>query len=87
MNTPPALPPSEAAPAPTPGPGSRLAMLAAHVDASAQLLGLPLTPGQREGVIHYFGIAARMAELVQAVPLTVHDEPAPAFVPVSPQGA
>ena len=56
-----------------------------HVDAAAAVLGLPLTPAQRLGVLRYFALAAAMAELVDAHPLGVDDEPAEAFVPVSPR--
>jgi len=56
----------------------------AHVDASAALIGLPIGPEYRAGVVRYFGIAASLAELVMALPLAAEDEPAPVFVPVSP---
>jgi hypothetical protein len=56
----------------------------AYVDAAAAALALPIAPEHRPGVLHYFGLAAEMAELVNGLPLTVHDDPAEAFVPVSP---
>ncbi len=56
-----------------------------YVDAAAAVLGLPLTPAQRPGVLRYFALAAAMAGQVDAHPLGVDDEPAEAFVPVSPQ--
>ena len=56
----------------------------AHVDAIAALLALPLAPAHRPGVLRYFGLAAEMAALVNGLPLSVHDEPAEAFVPVAP---
>lgn len=56
----------------------------AYVDAAALALRLPLDPAHRPGVLRYFALAAAMAELVEAHPLTLSDEPAPAFVPVSP---
>lgn len=57
----------------------------ACVDAAAAALALPLQPGHRPGVLSYFALAAEMADLVNQFPLGVQDEPAPAFVPVSPQ--
>ncbi len=59
-------------------------LIEAHVDASAQLLELPITAEQRPGVLRYFGIAASLAELVMTHPLTLEDEPAAVFVPISP---
>jgi hypothetical protein len=61
--------------------------LDAYVDAAAAALKLPLSPTHRPGVRHYFALAADMAELVAAHPLTVADEPAEAFVPISPTPA
>ena len=58
--------------------------LEAYVDAAAAALQLPIAPEHRPGVLHYFALAASMAELVNAHPLTVTDEPAPAFVPIAP---
>jgi hypothetical protein len=55
-----------------------------HVDATAALIGLPIGPEYRAGVLRYFGIAAAMAELVMQHPLGIEDEPAPVFTPVSP---
>lgn len=62
----------------------RAETIEAYVDATAAALDLPLAPEHRPGVLHYFGLAAEMAELVNALPLTVQDEPAEAFVPISP---
>lgn len=59
--------------------------LAAWCDAQAALLGLPLEPEGRAGVLHYLGIAARMADCVFAVPLSVHAEPGSVFRPVPPE--
>jgi len=56
----------------------------AHVDATAALIGLPIGPEYRAGVLRYFGIAAGMAERVMQQPLDIEDEPAPVFTPVSP---
>jgi len=61
------------------------ARTAAYVDAMAAVLGLPLAPEHWPGVLRYFGLAAEMAALVNGLPLTVHDEPAEAFVPISPE--
>jgi hypothetical protein len=55
-----------------------------HVDASAALIGLKIPRECRTGVVRYFGIAAGLAELVMAHPLTAADEAAPVFVPVTP---
>jgi hypothetical protein len=57
----------------------------AYVDATAAALGLPLDAQHRPGVLHYFALAAAMAELVNGLPLGVADEPAEAFVPIEPQ--
>ena len=59
----------------------------AYVDASASALDLPLRPEHRAGVLRYFALAADMAELVDAVALDVHVEPAVHFSPVLPAGA
>jgi hypothetical protein len=56
----------------------------AYVDATAALLGLPIAPEYRAGVLRYFGIAADLAALVMAMPLGPEDEPAEVFVPVEP---
>jgi hypothetical protein len=55
-----------------------------YVDTTAALLGLPLAPEHRPGVLRYFALAAEMAELVNGLPLGRLDEPAEAFVPISP---
>ena len=56
-----------------------------HVDASAALIGLPIAPEYRAGVLRYFGIAAGLADLVMQHPLTPEDEAAPVFVPQAPE--
>lgn len=61
--------------------------LAAYVDAAAAALQLPIAPEHRPGVLHYFALAASLAELVNAHPLGTADEPAPAFTPVEPPQA
>jgi hypothetical protein len=48
------------------------------------MLAPPLAPEHRPGVLRYFALAAEMAELVNGLPLAVHDEPAESFVPVGP---
>ena len=58
--------------------------IAAAVDAQAAVLGLPLDPAHRPGVLHYYGLAAAMADQVFGLPLGLADEPAAVFVPVSP---
>ena len=62
------------------------AQIEAAVDAAAAALGLGIAPEHRPGVLHYFALAASMAEQVQAHPLGVADEQAPVFTPVSPRG-
>jgi len=54
------------------------------VDAAAAALGLPLQAEHRAGVLHYFALAAAMAELVNALALTAGDEPAEVFAPIAP---
>ncbi|HEY0956465.1 MAG TPA: AtzG-like protein [Roseateles sp.] len=62
-------------------------MSEAYVDATAALLALPLAAEHRPGVLRYFALAAEMAELVNGLQLATHDEPAEAFVPISPGSA
>ena len=62
------------------------AQIEAYVDAASAALSLPLGAEHRPGVLHYFALAAGMAELVAAHPLAVTDDPAEAFVPVSAPG-
>jgi hypothetical protein len=66
---------------PTPTPAD----IERHVDATAALLGLPLAPEHRPGVLGFFALAASMAAVVEAVPLAPHDESAMRFEPVSPR--
>lgn len=56
----------------------------ACVDATAAAMKVSLAAEHRPGVLHYFGIAASMADLLNAHVLDLTDEPAPVFVPVSP---
>lgn len=53
----------------------------AFVNAAAAALDLPVDPAHRPGVIANLRLAARMAALVEAKALTVHQEPAPVFRP------
>jgi len=55
-----------------------------YVDAAASALRLPLQPEHRPGVLRYFALAAELAELLNEHPLGPHDDPAEAFVPMSP---
>ena len=52
-----------------------------YVDAAAALIGLPLDPAHRPGVILNIERIAEMAALVTAVPLPDESEPAPVFFP------
>jgi hypothetical protein len=61
--------------------------IAHQVDATAALIGLPIPPEYRDGVVRYFGIARAMAQLVMEHPLTPADEPAAQFVPVAAPGS
>lgn len=56
----------------------------AYVDAAAAALQLPLSDAHRPGVIQYFALAARMADLVAAQPLDITDDPAETFIPIPP---
>jgi hypothetical protein len=60
------------------------AQIETYVDAAAAALELPLAPAHRPGVLHYFALAASLAELLSAHPLSVTDDPAEAFVPIAP---
>ncbi len=59
----------------------------AYVDAAAVALGLPIAAAHRPGVLSYFALAAGLAEVVGAHPLAITDDPAEAFVPISPRAA
>jgi len=61
--------------------------LEALLEANAAALALPIAPEHRPGVLHYLALAASYAELVQAHPLGVADDPAAVFVPVVPPRA
>ncbi len=53
---------------------------ASYVDAAAALIGLPLDPAHRPGVILNMRRIAEMAALVMSFPLPDDVEPAPVFV-------
>ena len=53
----------------------------AYVDATAQLIGLPLDPAHRPGVVLNLGRIAQMAALVMDFPLPEETEPAPVYEP------
>lgn len=59
---------------------------AAYVDAAAATLGLKIAAEHRPGVLQFFALAAGMAELVQGLPLEVHDESGSVFHALPPQG-
>jgi hypothetical protein len=60
------------------------AQIEAYVDATAAALKLPLNAEHRPGVLHYFALAAGMADLIAAQSLGIADDPAEAFVPIVP---
>jgi hypothetical protein len=53
----------------------------AYVDAAARLIGLPIEPAHRPGVVLNFERIAQMAALVMEFPLPEETEPAPVFEP------
>ena len=53
----------------------------AYVDAAARLVGLPLDPAHRPGVVVNIGRIAQMAALFMDFPLPDETEPAPIFEP------
>lgn len=57
----------------------------ATVSATAAALGLHIAAEHRPGVLAFFALAAGMAELVEALPLSIEDEPGSIFTPVAPQ--
>jgi hypothetical protein len=50
-----------------------------YVDAAAALIGLPLDPAHRPGVVLNMERIAAMAALVMAFPLPDETEPAPVY--------
>ena len=57
------------------------ATIAAYVDHAAPLVGLALTPEQRDGVIRNLAITFVVAELIMAFPLPDDVDAAPVFRP------
>ena len=57
------------------------AAVAAYVDHAAPLMGLPLTPEQREGVIKNLVTTFAVARLVMEFPLPDDVDAAPVFEP------
>ncbi|HVH77932.1 MAG TPA: DUF4089 domain-containing protein [Stellaceae bacterium] len=53
----------------------------AYVDAAARLIGLPLDPAHRPGVVLNLQRIAQMAALVMEFPLPEETEPAPVYEP------
>ena len=53
----------------------------AYIDAAAALLGLPLDPAHRPGVVVNFERIAQMAALVMEFALPEETDPAPVFAP------
>ena len=53
----------------------------AYVDAAATLIGLPLDPAHRPGIVLNLERIAQMAVLVMDFPLPDEIEPAPVFRP------
>jgi hypothetical protein len=56
----------------------------AYVDAQSALLGLPIAPEHRPGVLRYLALVAAMAPRVMDFALTPADESGQVFVPVVP---
>lgn len=52
----------------------------AYAKAAAATVGLPLDPRHLPGVVANLTLAARMAALVEGMPITPADEAAPVFV-------
>jgi hypothetical protein len=53
----------------------------AVIDAMAPLLGLPIGPEHRPGVVLNLAVTARLAALVVDFPLEDEADPAPVYVP------
>jgi hypothetical protein len=54
------------------------------VDANAAALGVPIAAEHRKGVLAFFALSTRMADLVEGLPLTPADESGNVFEPVAP---
>lgn len=61
-------------------------LIARAVDAAAAAIDLPLHPDHRPGVLHFYALAAHMAQRVLGVPLERRDESGQVFRPVEPKG-
>jgi hypothetical protein len=59
----------------------------AFVDAQSALLGLPIAPEHRPGVVRYLQLVASIAPRVMDFALTPADESGSVFVPVAPPAA
>jgi hypothetical protein len=59
----------------------------AWVDQQSALLGLPIAPAHRPGVVRYLQLVAGMAPRVMDFPLSPADESGNTFVPVAPGAA
>jgi len=70
--------------APPRGKGLSAAALDAFMNAASVALDLPLDPAYRPGVLRYLGLAAAMAQQLDAIPLSERVEPAVRFEPVCP---
>jgi hypothetical protein len=57
----------------------------AWVDTQAAVLGLPIAPEHRPGVVNYLKLVAGLAPRVMDFPLTPADESGNSFVPVAPE--
>lgn len=58
---------------------------AAYAPQAAAAIGLTIQDGHLPGVLMNLALAKRMAALVESVPLTPHDEPAPVYVAGPPK--
>ncbi|MGE0719426.1 MAG: DUF4089 domain-containing protein [Alphaproteobacteria bacterium] len=55
--------------------------VAAHMERAARLLRLPIPAERREAVLDHLMLAAQLAAIVEAFPLTDRDEAAAVFRP------
>lgn len=53
----------------------------AHARVTAAAIGLPLAPHQMPGIVAGLHVAAAAAALIERVPLSATEEPAPVFNP------